>query len=107
MRREDKIRKEWADAIRKTLMTGRQPEVTKTIEAIHLESGTTESQSRLSRPGPWTADGKATPFIEAIRRAGLEVAVEPGDDGRVERVTFRLNETWRGVRERFARSNAP
>ncbi|MGQ0637255.1 MAG: hypothetical protein ACT4QC_21820 [Planctomycetaceae bacterium] len=107
MQRRDKSCKEWADAIRKSLMTGNLPEVTKSIEAIRVESGTAESHARLSRPGPWTTGHAETSLIETIHSAGLEIACEPNAQGLVENVTFRLNATWRGVQKRFAKTQAP
>lgn len=103
MRRQDKICKEWADGIRKSLMVGAEPELTKSIDEIRSESGTSETQARLRKPGPWMFTGKVTPFMELIRGAGLEVSHQSNAEGLVDFVTFRLNETWLGIRQRFGK----
>lgn len=106
MRRQDKVCKEWADGIRKSLMVGSDAEMTKSIDEIRSESGTSEPQARLSKPGPWVPGAKTTPLIELIHLAGLEVSCKSNVDGLVDRVTFRLNETWLGIRQRFGKVDA-
>ena len=105
MRLQDKTCKEWADGIRKSLMVGAQSELTKSIDEIRTESGTRETQTRLRKLGPWLPGAKETPFIELIRRAGLETTCRADAQGFVDFVTFRLNETWLGIRERFGKAS--
>lgn len=89
--------KQWAECLRKYMMTNGIAEITKTTAEIHSETGTTETVASLQKAGFWNATQRGIPSWTAITRAGFELGYAPTDAGTVEQVTFRLNKTWRDI----------
>ena len=100
MLRRDKCWKDWAEGVRKFLMINRVHETTKSVADIRSESGTSEPMSNLIDRRFWTGFRSGKIHHGAIARQGLEINFELDRAGKVGAVTFRLNETWRGVMER-------
>ena len=107
MPRGDSCWKVWAESLRIWMMTNGVPEVTKSIEEIKGETGTTETFSSLSSIGFWTACRDAKEHYDTIPRAGLEIEFTLNENNWIETITFRLNESWmcilRNKEERLAR----
>jgi len=97
----DKLRwKEWADALRQSMMAELTPEVTKTVQEIIKETATEKSPTILVSQRFWKScqTGKGT--NDTLSKAGFEIEFGPNEDGKVDAVTLQLNETWRGIMQR-------
>lgn len=92
--------KNWAEGLRKDMMTNLVPEVTKSVETITSEVATTKAESTLRSVRFWQAcqDGKSP--NDTLATAGFEIEFEPNEDRHVKEVTLRLNKTWMDILQR-------
>lgn len=92
--------KNWADQLRQEMMTGLNPEVTKSVADITEETATTKAESTLRSTRFWKAcqDGKSP--NDALTVAGFVIDFEQDDDRKVSEVTLRLNATWMDIMQR-------
>ncbi|MEX0818638.1 MAG: hypothetical protein WD070_03565 [Pirellulaceae bacterium] len=86
------------------MMTSLTSEVTKSVEAITVETATTKAGNTLRSQRFWRACQAGDSPNDFLSRAGFEIEFQPDEDRGVHEVTLRLNETWmmilRGVLER-------
>ena len=86
--------KNWADDLRKTMMTGLTPQVTKSVESITAETASTKAESTLQSARFWQSCQSGKSPNDFFTRAGFEIEFEEDDDRKVQEVTLRLNQTW-------------
>lgn len=89
--------KNWADGLRKDMMTGLTPEVTKSVADITSETSTTKAESTLRSVRFWKACQAGKSPNDVLSTAGFEIDFEPDDQRHVHEVTLRLNETWMSI----------
>ena len=94
---EKKRWKEWADALRQEMMSSRTIDVTKSVDDIIAATATTKGEKTVRSERFWRACQAGTSPNEVLAKAGFEIEFEAGDDRRVEKVTLRLNPTWRSI----------
>jgi hypothetical protein len=92
--------KKWADRLRQEMMTGLQPEVTKTVNDITSETATTKAVSTLHSTRFWKACQAGKSPNDVLSSAGFEIDFEQDDERKVHEVTLRLNRTWMGIMQR-------
>lgn len=97
MPRGDKCWVEWAEQLRVHMMTTKTPELSKSTLQIHQETGTHEPLTNLQSRGFWNSCQRGITDWDALTKAGFELEFEPNIEGKVESVTFRLNETWLAI----------
>ena len=74
MTAQDKIRwKDWADSLRQEMMTGLDVEVTKSVETIISETGTSKAKSTVCSTRFWQACQNGRPPNEFLLKAGFEI----------------------------------
>jgi hypothetical protein len=100
MSRDQKLWKDWADALRQTMMTGLVREVTKSVDEISQETRTEKSASTLQSQKFWNACIRGEGSYSTLSRAGFELSFEPSEAGKVDAVTFRLNAGWQAILQR-------
>lgn len=100
MSQDQKRWKEWADALRQSMMTGLMPEVTKSVEELTQEIRTDKPPSTLQSQKFWNACRDGQGSHTTILKAGFEVSYVPNGAGKVDSVTFRLNDTWQAILQR-------
>ena len=100
MSRDQKRWKDWADTLRQEMMTGLVPEITKSVDEITEETGTEKSSSTLHSQRFWNACRDGQGSHGTIVKAGFEVSYKVNGEGKVDAVTFRLNESWRSILQR-------
>ena len=86
--------KNWADCLRKEMMTNLTAEVTKSVEAITSETATTKSESTLRSVRFWRACQSGKSPNDFLARAGFEIEFQQDEARNVREVTLRLNQTW-------------
>lgn len=96
----DKCWKDWTVRLRIEMMRSRTLEVTKTIDEIAAETGTDESIENLRSFGFWNAGRLAKKDWDTIPRNGLDIGFDTNAYGKVDQVTFSLNESWQAVLRR-------
>jgi hypothetical protein len=97
----EKIRwKNWADGLRKEMMTGLTAEVTKSVEAITSETATAKAESTLRSARFWRACQAGRSPNDFLSIAGFDIEFQPDDGSNVREVTLRLNETWMSILQR-------
>ncbi|MCR9295387.1 MAG: hypothetical protein NXI32_21935 [bacterium] len=89
--------KKWADALRQEMMVGLTPEITKTIEMVADESETKKAMKTLRSTTFWDTGKAGATTRDLLATAGFEVEAHEGEDKRVSEITFKLNNTWRGI----------
>ena len=92
--------KNWAVSLRKEMMTGLIPEVTKTVEAITTETETGKAASTLRSERFWKSCQAGKSPNDVLVVAGFEIEYEPGDDKKIHEVTLKLNKTWMSIMQR-------
>lgn len=95
----DKCWKDWAVQLRMTLIHQKTTQVTKTVEEVFDEVGTDEPFGNLQSHGFWNAVRNHIKDWDTLHEAGFEVDFERNAVGRVEQVTFQLDESWRSLLE--------
>jgi hypothetical protein len=100
MSRDQKRWKEWADALRQTMMSAKVGEVTKSIAEISQETGTEKAPSTLQSQRYWKACIVGEGSYSALSKAGFELSFTPNESGKVEAVTLRLNASWQAILQR-------
>jgi hypothetical protein len=100
MSRDQKRWKEWADALRQTMMSEKVGEVTKTVAEITSETGTEKSAATLQSARFWNACILGQGSCGTLTKAGFELSYTPNGSGKVEAVTFRLNASWQAILQR-------
>jgi hypothetical protein len=79
------------------MMTNKVPELSKSAIEIHPEDGTHESLASMQSRGFWNSCQRGGTDWDALVKAGFELDFEPDENGKVQSVTFRLNDTWLGI----------
>jgi hypothetical protein len=97
MPRGDKCWVEWAETLRVHMMTNKLAEVVKPTHDIHRETGTRESLRSLQSQDFWNSCQRGSTDGDLLTKAGFVLDFVPSEDGKVESVTFRLNETWLAI----------
>lgn len=90
----------WAAELRRSLMCALEREVTKTVEEIAEETGTSKSLTVLSSKRFWNSCQSGKSPNGAITSAGFEINFAANGQNSVEAVTLNLNETWSGIMQR-------
>ena len=90
----------WADRLRQKMMTELTPEVTKSISTIIEETGTERPQAVLRGEKFWTSCQAGSASNDALVSAGFEIEYEPNEEGEIDAVTLRLNDTWTSIMQR-------
>jgi len=75
-----------------------KPEVTKTIEEIKEETGTTMTIEALRDRGYWNACRDGKKYYDTHTKAGLALEIHLNTRGKVIAVTYRLAEALVGAR---------
>jgi len=97
----DKVRwKEWADALRQTMMEHLTPHVTKSVEDIIKETATEKPASVLETQRFWKACQAGEGTNDTLAKAGFEIEFESNTEGKVDTVTLQLNDTWKAIMQR-------
>ena len=94
---EKKRWKEWADALRQEMMRSLTTDVTKSVDAIIAATETTKDEKTVRSERFWRACQAGTSPNETLAKAGFEIEFEAADNRLVEKVTLRLNPTWRNI----------
>ncbi len=94
---EKKRWKEWADGLRQEMMGSRTTDVTKSVDDIVAATATTKGVKTVRSERFWLAHQAGESPNEVLAKAGFEIEFETDDDRRVEKVTLRLNQTWRNI----------
>ena len=97
---EQKLWKQWADALRQEMMSGLTPEVTKSVEQIATETETTKATRTLHGTRFWSACQSGQAPNHMLVTAGFVIEYEPDEDKKVQEVTLRLNESWMTILQR-------
>lgn len=82
------------------MMTGLEPQVTRSVASIASETASSKAESTLHSVRFWKACQAGTAPNDALRAAGFEVEFEPSPDRSVQQVTLRLNPTWMSILQR-------
>ena len=98
----DKARwKKWADALRQEMMVELKPSVTKSIDDIAEESGTTKSPKTLKSLAYWRSCQAGAAANDSLKAAGFELEFAEKDKGSgVSEVTLKLNSTWMNIMQK-------
>ncbi len=105
---QEKVRwKNWADRLRQEMMTGLEPEVTRTVQSIRSETATTKAESTLHSVRFWKACQAGKSPNDALATAGFEIDFQPTDERSVQQVTLRLNPTWMSILQRVLDRKKP
>ena len=94
---EKKRWRDWADRLRQEMMGSRTINATKSVDAIVAATGTTKDEKTVRSERFWLACQAGTSPNEVLAKAGFEIEFESDGDRRVEKVTLRLNQTWRDI----------
>lgn len=98
---QEKVRwKNWADQLRKEMMTSLTPEVTKSVQIITQETATTKAESTLKSVRFWKACQAGKSPNDTLVTAGFVIEFEPDGSKVVSNVTLRLNQTWMSIMQR-------
>lgn len=98
--KEKAVWKKWADHLRQKMMTSLTAEVTKSVDSIVSETATTMAQRTLRSVRFWEACQSGQAPSDVIAKAGFLVDFQHDEDGTVDDVTLRLNETWMTIMRR-------
>ena len=82
------------------MMRDLEPEVTKSVDKIADEIGTNKSASVLCSRRFWKTCQAGKSPNSAITKAGFEIDFEANGQDEIDTVTFRLNDTWKGIMQR-------
>ncbi len=97
----DKLRwKTWADSLRQEMMISLTPQISKSVEEVAAETGTTKAKKTLRSAAFWRACQSGATANDSLVAAGFEIEFEEGPENGVNEVTLRLNATWMGIMQR-------
>ena len=97
MPRGDKCWVEWAEKLRINMMSNKLPKVVKSTADIHCETGTHEPLANVQSRGFWNSCQRGIQDWDALTKAGFVLEFEPNVDGKVDSVTFKLNDSWLAI----------
>lgn len=98
---QEKLRwKKWADGLRQEMMTGLVGALTKSVDCIATETGTTKASRTLRSARFWRACQEGVAANDVLVKAGFIVEFDPDESGNVLEVTLRLNQTWLAIMQR-------
>ena len=97
---EKKRWKEWADVLRQEMMTSRTADVTKSVDDIIAATATTKAEKTVRSERFWLACQAGESPNEALVKAGFEIEFAADENRCVEKVTLRLNQSWRNILQR-------
>ncbi|MCA9120674.1 MAG: hypothetical protein H6822_35690 [Planctomycetaceae bacterium] len=103
---EKKRWKEWADGLRQEMMSSQIADVTKSVDAIIAATAMTKGEKTVRSERFWLACQAGTSPNEFLAKAGFEIEFESDKDRRVERVTLKLNPTWKAILQGVLDRNA-
>ena len=88
-------------------MTGLQPEVTKTVDAIAAETATSKAESTLHSTRFWKSCQEGKSPNDVLTTAGFIIDFESEEDRTVQQVTLKLNATWMTILQRVIDRSQP
>lgn len=89
--------------LRKRMFQEEWFEITLSVEEIHGQSGTDVSLAELRNPGSWNPCRDAKPDFNTAQKNGLNIDFDVEADGKVQFVTFSLDEARRVIHCEAAR----
>ena len=92
--------KNWAESLRQQMMGNLTPEITKSVDAIVSEVGTTKPENTLRSERFWRSCQTGKSPNDALTVAGFEIEFDGAGDQGVEQVTLKLNATWMAILQR-------
>ena len=92
--------KKWAECLRQEMMVGLTPEITKSIDVIATETGTSKAKKTLQSLAFWRSGKSGASTFDSLSAAGFEIEVEADADSKVSEVTLKLNQTWLSIMQR-------
>ncbi len=97
----DKARwKKWADCLRQEMMVALTPQVTKSIDSIAEETGTTKAKKTLKSLAFWRSCQSGAKSNDSLVAAGFEIEFQEDNDRSVSAVTLKLNATWLSIMQK-------
>ena len=97
---QEKVRwKNWADQLRKDMMTSLTPEVTKSVNSITQETATTKAESTLRSVRFWKSCQAGKSPNDTLVMAGFVIEFQE-EERVVSDITLRLNQTWMSIMQR-------
>ena len=96
---------DYATKLQKEMYRRQCFELTFPVETIQSDSGTDETLEVLQREGFWNAVRDLKKDWDTLPRKGILVDFEVNADGKIDEVTFRLNETRRDHLQRVIERN--
>ncbi len=100
MSTQEKVRwKNWADQLRKEMMTSLTPQVTKSIADISQETATTKAESTLRSVRFWKSCQEGKSPNDTLVTAGFVIEFQEQEKV-VSDITLRLNQTWMSIMQR-------
>lgn len=100
MRPGDNCWKNWAIGLRIRMMRQRVAEVTLPVDQIYEEVGSGGPPEDLRTYSYWNSCRWHGPYWETLFKREFEVEFELSPQGKVDEVTFPLDESWRSLMER-------
>ena len=98
--------KKWADSLRQEMMIALTPQVTKSVDAIAAETGTTKSKKTLKKVAFWRSCQTGAIANDSLIAAGFEIEFQENEDRCVSEVTFKLNSTWLSIMQKVINRTA-
>ena len=95
----DNCWKDWGIRLRMRMMQQRTVEVTLPVEHIYEEVGFGGPFEDLRGYGYWNSCRRHVEYWDTLFKQGIEVDFETNAEGKVDEVTFKLNENWRSLME--------
>lgn len=91
---------QYAVQLRKRMFREQVSEIKLPVEEVEQHSGADAAVCDLRSARFWKAVCGGKKISDALPRNGIEVDFDVKEDGLVHELTFRLDETWRGIQER-------
>jgi hypothetical protein len=95
----DNCWKDWAIRLRMKLMRNKLSEVILPVQEIKDQVGFGGTLEELQSFGYWNACRNHIEAWDTLFKQGIEVDFSTNNLGRVDEVTFRLDESWRSLME--------
>ncbi|MFO0944105.1 MAG: hypothetical protein U0930_25495 [Pirellulales bacterium] len=92
--------KKWADCLRQEMMVALIPQVTKSIESIAAETGSTKAQKTLKSLAFWRSCKSGASPNDFLNVAGFEIEFQEDEGRSVSEVTLKLNSTWLSIMQK-------
>lgn len=92
--------KKWADSLRQEMMVALTPQVTKSVETIATETGSTKGKETLKSIAYWRSCQSGASANDSLSVAGFEIDFQEDQDRRVSEVTLKLNSTWLSIMQK-------